>query len=148
MNAEYIRLCSIPAVQEKFREGMGKVIPLCDRLVYNGIEFTPLEVKFFNDKGPKWWGVLMRHDIKILGEDWIPIKDCIRLPQVHDLNDEKRGLWGMVDWKRYSIAMGIDGMVKVYLRTAGYSALDGWDTPELALLRALMHQWNIKEMEG
>jgi hypothetical protein len=133
-------------VQEKIRERMGKVIPLCDRLVYNGIEFTPLEVKFFNDKGPKWWGVLMRHDIKILGEDWIPIKDCIRLPQVHDLNDKKRGLWNWVDWERFVEHSNEDGTIDIHEHYCISNYWHCWKTtPEIALLRALLFQWGIKD---
>ena len=133
MNAEYIRLCSIPAVQEKIREGMG-------RINKEDLQWCKIRGGFLTDD-PCYRN-------KDCSENEVDCVDhLVILPQVHDLNDEKRGLWGMVDWDKFSFLIGRDGELMIFgMRDRGNQDFNtDWQSPELALLRALMHQWGIEE---
>ena len=125
MNPEYIKLCSIPAVQEKIREVMGEWRK-GDMYVVGGKRY------FFGDA--TWW----------YPGGKIP-ESFVRLPQVHDLNDEKRGLWGMVDWDLFSTLTPSDGQWYIFGMpdrwTKGFCT--EWQAPEIALLRCLCYQWGI-----
>ena len=119
MNKEYIRLCSIPAVQEKIRERMGGPIPGDWLLSKEGKPV--LVVTCSNNTG------------------------LIRLPQVHDWQNPERGLWGMVDWKKYAGDIQDNGEISIIEIDGDFSIRAA---PELALLRACMHQWEIEEVKG
>jgi len=132
MNVEYIRLCSLPTVQEKISEAMGEWRK-GDMYVVGGKRY------FFGDA--TWW----------YPGGKIP-ESFVRLPQVHDLNDEKRGLWGMVDWKEADMMIHDDGYISVRTwfqkETLAYHYIAKHCPPEIALLRACMHQWGIKGGKG
>ena len=109
MNAnlkEYIRLCSIPAVQEKIREGMGewRIGDMCVvldelALVYGIIPATSRQgrriyIRFlsrqdFDNKVPNPPSVIAQD----FDED--ANKYYLRIPQAIDLQNPERGLWGM-----------------------------------------------------
>ena len=126
MNAnlkEYIRLCSIPTVQEKIRERMGKI--QLDDLVIVPCNDTPTRVTCVCELCTPY--------------------NSIRLPQAIDLMDEKRGLWGWLDWLNWLI--DVDGENHITLSEIGTN-FKAEGTPELALLRALMWQSGIEEVKG
>ena len=89
---------------------------------------VPGQVKFFRDPGDE-------------------MHNFVRLPLPIDPENPERGLWGMIDWKRWAISLDIDGsMVLDDMDDASeanrYST--GWDTPTLALLKALAWQEGIE----
>ncbi len=133
MNAEYIRLCSITAVQEKIKKEIGE-------WEIGDLYYDPCSLDEIN------YGVniIQSNDFNFNGDLEHGDEGFIRLPQVHDLNDEKRGLWGMVDWNRWIGGSSVDGsgfyMIHQILDIEFNPA-----TPELALLRACMFQWGIKD---
>ena len=124
---EYIRLCSIPAVQEKI---VGNRKWITGDLYYNTLD--------------RLCGVVDKSDVYAFNND--QTLHVIRLPQVHDLMDEKRGLWGMVDWKRWAISLGIDGSMVLDDMddpSEGNRYSTDWNTPTLALLKALAWQEGV-----
>ena len=122
---EYILLCSIPAVQEKIisysKEWHDNDLVLCQER--QSAEYITTYEKHSQGCNcePRW------------------------IPQVHDLMDEKRGLWGMVDWFNTKFIAQGDGSVAVGRYDGRWWHHIYTGTPEIALLRALMHQWGIKE---
>jgi len=144
MNAnlkEYIRLCSIPAVQEKIREGMGE---FQEGDLY-AIEVLPgdwrVEIEGGSDNIWRYRSAALR---KTQGYD------PNHLPQVHDLRNPERGLWGMVGKECGSFKVWRLSDNETYRISFLRSEIKDQEaaTPEIALLRALMHQWGIKEVKG
>jgi hypothetical protein len=121
---EYIRLCSIPAVQEKIREGMG--------IEENNICFCGLSKENH--------GFIEDHDYA--GSQ----TPNIIIPQPIDSQNPERGLWGMVDWNKVECFTGYDGEITIAKRGSG-EHISHQLPPELALLRALMWQWGIEEVK-
>jgi len=129
---EYIRLCILG--QEKIREGMGEPRrgDVCFHEEWGFGMFFDGFWKFQNGNNVNPQSVMDSY--------------CVRLPQVHDLNDEKRGLWGMVDWNRWRCESRSYAQVLIY-------SINGYDYPDCegtltdALLSALCKQWGV-EVEG
>ena len=133
---EYIRLCSIPAVQEKIRERMG-----IWRIGDTGYDPIGQSVCIrFSDSFARSFV------FPTSGMFLLDTSQVIHLPQVHNLQNPERGLEGMLKGEYtltrclckdgdYCIA-GSDEHDNVYLFHA--------TTPELALLRALIHQWGLE----
>lgn len=68
----------------------------------------------------------------------------LRLPLPIDPVNPERGLWGMVDWRRFHVedSLNYDGMLTIFERAScGTFTFNG--TPTLALLKALAHQRGI-----
>jgi len=77
-------------------------------------------------------------------------KKFIRLPQVHDWQDPERGLWEWVDWDRFDVdAQYMKGKIFVYesINEQRDNWSSGWYSPEIALIKALMWQWEIEEVK-
>jgi hypothetical protein len=135
---EYIRLCSIPAVQEKIGEAMGNRV-LGDKVI-DSIFGEGMITSYLNEQ---CFGVTFKTDAHCGYSATLPElagPDLIRLPQAIDLQNPERGLWGMVDWKKNNFGFCDDGTVMRYLVGIGCEST----TPELALLKACMHQWGIE----
>jgi len=72
----------------------------------------------------------------------------IRIPDLYSRDPDRpeRGLWGMVDWKRWAISLGIDGSMVLddmddTSESNRYST--DWNTPTIALLKALAWQEGV-----
>ncbi len=67
-----------------------------------------------------------------------------RLPLPIDPHNPERGLWGMVDWMGLFVNIDHDGMINIFSGfDNGESITDGWQTPTLALLKALAAQEGV-----
>jgi hypothetical protein len=66
--------------------------------------------------------------------------DCLRLPFPIDPHNPKRGLWGMIDWNRFSIVPTITGGMWVFGRGKDATFDEHGDIPTIALLKALCNQ--------
>jgi hypothetical protein len=133
MNNEALRLMSLPAMQEKFREAMGpwqEGDPYYSYLDRVGGFVEDQVCEDFNN-----------------GE----FEGVVRLPLPIDPNNPERGLWGMVDWKRWRAVQDItdmSGLTWLFWTPFESNTVRIRDTITLALLRALMHQWQIEEVKG
>jgi len=122
---EVIRIMSLPTMQEKFREAMGPI-------QWNDFLYYPETGNIHT-----YEAITPEHD------------NFIRLPLPIDRNNPERGLWGMVDWEKFTQEMA-DGEGNIDIYKNPFHQIDGIDapvgsgTPELALLKALMHQWGIE----
>ena len=72
----------------------------------------------------------------------------IRIPDLYSRDESRseRGLWGMVDWKRWAISLGIDGSMvldDMDDTSEGNRYSTDWNTPTLALLKALAWQEGV-----
>jgi hypothetical protein len=117
MNAEFIRLCSIPEVQKKIREGMGKL---------HWADWV-------------WCNKCQEEEVLVVHEDqcYEEIDNLIRLPLPIDPRNPERGLWGMVTGNK-SMTTDPDNNVDFYS-----SSIGDWShgaTPTIALLKALAVQ--------
>lgn len=164
MNPEYIKLCSIPAVQEKIREGMGewkagdwgyKKSTIFGEEIDSTIwsEDDRFEVVIVRQKSsvPTYWHCTNeKGEERTLTDQQMMDTTMIHLPQVHDLMNEKRGLWGMcnpskVD-RQYTHCEVWYSVWFFDQKSGRHKRVDG-DYIELALLRALCHQWKIEEVK-
>ena len=123
---EFIRLCSRPAVQEKIREGM-RDFRDTDWIYCLKCESTEL--------------LAIHSEQYACGEE---LDNLIHLPQVHDLQNPERGLEGMLNgaviiYRSYGMRQW-----RVNVTTDDECRDFIGDTPELALIRALMWQWGIE----
>lgn len=66
--------------------------------------------------------------------------DCLRIPKPIDWQNPERGLWGMINWKRFDIKR-VSESGGVFL-TGGDSG-DGFVDPFTALLMALVQQEGV-----
>lgn len=66
----------------------------------------------------------------------------IRLPLPIDPVNPERGLWGMVDWKG-GFCLFVTDAGRLWVRDKDGSTI-AYDTPTLALLKALVAQWRIE----
>ncbi|MFA5445353.1 MAG: hypothetical protein WC262_10325 [Bacteroidales bacterium] len=108
------------------------------------------------------------HKIRVLEEDyfdsmqydrdghlgkWVKSEPCcpdtiILIPDLYSRDESRseRGLWGMVDWKRWAISLGIDGSMVLDDMddpSEGNRYSTDWNTPTLALLKALAWQEGV-----
>lgn len=155
---EEIRLCGLPGMQAFFSEKMGelaegdKVALKFDRndfdigfvtqtktMERDVISADLVYVRWHSDK--PW------RDQSCDKRDWAE-EHFIRLPLPIDPVNPERGLWGMIDWNKYSYSPNDDGTVDINERYEGDFDSEKWhcynSTPTLALLRALAHQWGIE----
>ena len=72
------------------------------------------------------------------------LKTVLFVPPAIDPENPKRGLWGMVDWSLFKIAKVFDNG-NIAIRNVELDECKFYvaDTPYLALLKALAHQWGI-----
>jgi len=141
MNAEYIRLCSIPAVQERIRKGMNGR-QLGDRVI-DPVFGEGVITSYSNEQS---FGVTFLSGAQCgysASSHELAGPALIRLPQVHDLSDEKRGLWGMVDWGKVECFTGYNGEITIAKR-GSCEHISHQLPPEIALLRSLCYQWGIE----
>ena len=68
------------------------------------------------------------------------LDDCLRIPKPIDWQNPERGLWGMINWKRFDIKR-VSESGGVFL-TGGDSG-DGFVDPFTALLMALVQQEGV-----
>jgi hypothetical protein len=124
---EEIRIASLPGMQEKFREAMGD-------WMWGDRYYDP-------DDGTDNNLVLPGQAIEFYEKaDWtLPM---IRLPHPIDREHPERGLWGMVDWDKWEGEITISG--NLCLTNEDTEIDDICDTPYLALLLALAHQWKVE----
>ena len=134
MNTEYIRLCSIPAVQEKIREGMGKP-KIGDLFMWIDSEIDFIKTEF-------------QIQCVVAGNGYTVF------PQAIDWQNPERGLEGMIEsanFHHYSIHyfknIFPNYSITLYGNKRGNKQFNG-DTLELALMKALMWQWGIEEVKG
>jgi len=145
MNAnlkEYIRLCKL--CQKEIREGIGEWshgdMYHCPRDNRDYCKIKIVEEGYFDSE--------MYDQEHKLGA-WVKPEPCcpdvaIRLPQVHDLHDAKRGLWGMVDWSKVECFTGYNGEITIAKR-GSCEHISHQLPPELALLKCLIHQWGLED---
>ena len=123
------------ALQEKFREVMGE-------WVFRDIGYHP-------EYG---LGVIDIYDLFHFSDKYSLNTECstklIRLPLLIDPRNPERGLLGMMDKTKYRIDLHHLGatVTRMYGRDTSFD-MKTYSSPELALLRALAHQWNV-EVEG
>jgi hypothetical protein len=75
------------------------------------------------------------------------ITKILRLSHDIDRTNPERGLWGMVDWKKYHVKIEADGLMNIFVdygMNGKEYVTNGWQTPTLALLKVLAHQWGVK----
>jgi len=116
---ESLRIMSLPKMQEKFREEMGE----------------PIETDFF-------WCHRCQQT-----EPYSLYSPLIRLPLPVDPINPERGLWGMVNKDKYAIELnGFGATVTQFYSADGTTPynITTYNTPTVALLRALMHQFGIE----
>jgi hypothetical protein len=125
-DAEALKYYSHPKMQDKFRERMGEALPH-DNICCKTMDW----IKHVDD-------------CAYSGDESCNSQKCplmIRLPLPIDPRNPERGLWGMVDWKFTDLeVVDNDGAVSI---------VSGDDffyrgSLELALLKALAHQWEVK----
>ncbi len=121
------------ALQEKFRERMGKE-QIGDRIYDPYLQQSGFVSSIDGDR------------IDYINEDgecyWTKRKDIIPIPLPIDPRNPERGLWGMVDWTKLTydeILYYQEGRLRIRF-------FDEWiiEVPELALLKALAHQWKVE----
>lgn len=125
------KLDLIRRLQGVIKKNMGDIEPSDQWLIYHGNNFIGCNVPgmsanlhgYTKDKG----------------------YEIILIPDVYSRDPERpeRGLWGMVDWKRWAISLGIDGSMVLddmddTSESNRYST--DWNTPTIALLKALAWQ--------
>lgn len=126
---EEIRLCGLPGMQAFFSEKMGESRERDHfHCLTCGANFTKHQDDCnCNDYDSERW---------------------IICPLAIDSDNPERGLWGMIDWNKYSYSPNDDGTVDINERYEGDFDSEKWhcynSTPTLALLRALAHQWGIE----
>ena len=124
MNAEYLQLISRPDVQEKIsthsKEWHDNDLVLCQER--QSAEYITTYEKHLQGCScePRW------------------------IPQVHDLQNPERGLWGMVDWTKADLFKSL--ITHRFKLSCGYDFMEEVAANEitLALLKALAHQWGIE----
>jgi len=125
ITGDELRILRKPKVQEYIREKMGKWE--VGDLYYNPEIRRSLTVSMM------WWSPCI---------EALYIPDCIS----RDSERPERGLWGMVDWKRWAISLGIDGSMVLDDMddpSEGNRYSTDWNTPTLALLKALAWQEGV-----
>ena len=109
----------IKRLQPLFREKLGDIV--------DGDEL----VNPFSDKGRTSF---------VCGNNQMGLDDCLRIPKPIDWQNPERGLWGMINWKRFDIKR-VSESGGVFL-TGGDSG-DGFVDPFTALLMALVQQEGV-----
>lgn len=76
-------------------------------------------------------------------------KPFLFAPLAIDPKNPKRGLWGMIDWEKYTlIQYDCDGNIAIhknpFIHKDGRDAPIGNGTPYTVLLKCLAAQWNIE----
>ncbi|MFA5377507.1 MAG: hypothetical protein WC455_17280 [Dehalococcoidia bacterium] len=124
------------ALQEKFRERMGEWQH--GDIGYDLIGKSVCFCSQINDDGYFKFTVplaLICDESKIL-----------RLPLPIDPRNPERGCWGMVDWERFDPKFGCGGCIRIKEWDFDDNMIfdSNWQSPELALLKALAHQWKVE----
>jgi hypothetical protein len=61
------------------------------------------------------------------------------------IKHSKRGLWDMVDWEKWGKTIDSYGIISLYDKKTGHiHIVFDWNSPELALLKAIAAQENIE----
>ena len=139
MNPEYIRLCSIPAVQEKIREKMGEW-KWGDAYFYDPNQDIP--GLFFVNQAINV--SLRAKELRIEHGDDLEINHSCYINKYPHVED----LWEMVEWHNFKSSINEKGNLQIWIKQedGSTSTKPQWhSTPAIALLRALMWQWGIKE---
>jgi len=145
MDAETLKYFSCPKMQEKFRKAMGGR-KLFDR-VYDlnnfahkygeGIITSYSSEHYFSVTSLDGFVVEYSSPLReIVGPPLV----CLPLP--FDPQNPSRGLWGMVDWTVFSENKRVLNDGQLHLSFGNSEYIEG--PPELALLKALTHQWGIE----
>jgi hypothetical protein len=128
------------ALQPLFKKMMGEII-FGDRifLLKEGIALcSPFKANDENGKEHSFIHVCYHLREDIATHD---ISDVIRIPLPIDPVNPERGLWGMVDWNRYSCWL-YGGKISIHSKDREEIEPRYLD-PEEALLMALMEQENV-----
>ncbi len=74
-----------------------------------------------------------------------PPTDALHFPLPIDPRNPERGLWGMIDWDRFSFHIARDGEMNIFgLPFLGCDNFEsGYCTPTIALLKALAAQEGV-----
>lgn len=105
-----------------------KLQPLYKKMMMNGWKV-----------GDRYYNTVAKKYAIILSEAWWPEYDhAIRIPLPIDPVNPKRGLWGMVDWNRYSCWL-YGGKISIHSKDREEIEPRYLD-PETALLMALLEQ--------
>ena len=129
INQEELHILSIPKMQEFFREKCGE---------------WKLGDWFWNDRDQKAMPVdnyavnLLNKGTRFTGET----VDAIRLPLPVDPVNPARGLWGMIDWRKWKVVDSAQGNLRLWLKSM-QPLFEVQDTPTLALLKAIAKQQEI-----